>query len=372
MGPTGSLRPTVNADAGSPRLDSEVTGDGRAGAAREATLRRAGPVPMRPRGGFGAYLHDLRLLRGMTIRGLATVAGLHHTYVSKLERGDRSAPDPRVVESLAAALAATPSQLDQLRWRAGHGVGSPEGRRDATSAEDGSPVAVTGTPAETAPSPVQVPVETIGDRPETVGPVAGMASSFGVGGGPVPAFANSTTSWQGTAAAQGGPVSTPTDPLRDPALTLLADALARVSDDGGRDALRRSVAAAVAGVQALPPGHPGLAGASAPVRWPSASSPVSRAAPREGAPLPIPHAPLPTGAAAHVANVERFAGGILTLDVAAAEIHVTPDYLWHLVQGGHLAAWVLPGTPIGSTVGVRVRREDVLGLLHPLGFKPSR
>jgi hypothetical protein len=173
-------------------------------------------------------------------------------------------------------------------------------------------------------------------------------------------------------AAQGGPVSTPIDPLRDPALTLLADALARVSDDGGRDALRRSVAAAVAGVQALSPGHPGLAGASAPVRWPSASSPVGRGAPREGAALPIPHAPSPTGAAAHVANVERFAGGILTLDVAAAEIHVTPEYLWHLVQGGHLAAWVLPGTPVGSTVGVRVRREDVLGLLHPLAFTPGR
>lgn len=339
---------------------------------------------MRPRGGFGAYLHDLRQLRGMTIRGLATVAGLHHTYVSKLERGDRSAPDPRVVESLAEALAATPSQLDQLRWRAGHGVGSPEGRSDATPIEDDSPIAVVHPPTETAPSQVRAAVETIGGGPETVpagpetipavpetvGPIAGTASSFGTGVGHVPAFATATASWPAMAAAQVGP--TPIDPLRDPALTLLADALARVSDDGGRDALRRSVAAAVAGVQALPTGHPGLAGASAPVRWPSASSPVGRGAPREGASLPIPHAPSPMGAAAHVANVERFAGGILTLDVAAAEIHVTPDYLWHLVQGGHLAAWVLPGTPVGSTVGVRVRREDVLGLLHPLAFTPGR
>jgi transcriptional regulator with XRE-family HTH domain len=327
---------------------------------------------MRPRGGFGAYLHDLRQLRGMTIRGLATVAGLHHTYVSKLERGDRFAPDPRVVESLAKALAATPSQLDQLRWRAGHGVGSPEGRSDATPTEDDSPVAVGSPPTETAPSPVGVAAETLAVVPGTVGVIAGAASPFGMGVGHVPAFASTTASWPGMTAAQGGPVSTPIDPLRDPALTLLADALARVSDDGGRDALRRSVAAAVAGVQALSPGHPGLAGASAPVRWPSASSPVGRGAPREGAALPIPHAPSPTGAAAHVANVERFAGGILTLDVAAAEIHVTPEYLWHLVQGGHLAAWVLPGTPVGSTVGVRVRREDVLGLLHPLAFTPGR
>ena len=334
---------------------------------------------MRPRGGFGAYLHGLRQLRGMTIRGLAMVAGLHHTYVSKLERGDRSAPDPRVVEALAEALAATPSQLDQLRWRAGHGVGSPAGRRDATPTDDDSPAAGTALSVETVQSPVQVAVETFSDGPETDpavpetgGPIAGTASPFGGGVGHVPAVASATAPWPGMAAAQGNPVPTPIDPLRDPALTLLADALARVSDDGGRDALRRSVAAAVAGVQALPTGHPGLAGASAPVRWPSASSPVSRAVPRESAPLPIPYAPPPMGAAAHVANVERFAGGILTLDVAAAEIHVTPDYLWHLVQGGHLAAWVLPGTPVGSTVGVRVRREDVLGLLHPLGFTSGR
>ncbi|NCV20338.1 MAG: XRE family transcriptional regulator, partial [Chloroflexi bacterium] len=83
--------------------------------------RRAVPMPLRPRGGFGAYLNDLRGLRGMTIRGLAAAAGLHHTYISKLERGDRQAPDPKVVEALATALRVSPSQLDQLRWRAGLG-----------------------------------------------------------------------------------------------------------------------------------------------------------------------------------------------------------------------------------------------------------
>ena len=340
MGPTGSLRPTAIADAGPLRHDGAVDGSGRAAAARGGMPRRSDPVPMRPRGGFGAYLHDLRQLRGMTIRGLATVAGLHHTYVSKLERGDRSAPDPRVVEALAEALAATPSQLDQLRWRAGHGVRSPEGPIDTTplAGDDGAGAA--GTPVDVGPDPVRTAVETIGASLET----------------------NASTT----------PTAGAVDPLRDPVLTLLADALARAGDDSGRDALRRSVAAAVAGVQALPSGHPGLSGAPAPVRWPSIPSSGGRASLRDGAPLPIPHAPLPSGAAAHVANVERFAGGILTLDIAAAEVHVTPDYLWQLVQAGHLAAWVLPGTPVGSTVGVRVRREDVLGLLHPLAFAPGR
>lgn len=320
MGPTGSPRPTAVAVAASPRLDGTVGGTGRAAAARGIT-RRTDPVPMRPRGGFGAYLHDLRLLRGMTIRGLAAVTGLHHTYVSKLERGDRQAPDPRVVESLAVALAATPSQLDQLRWRAGHGGGV--------------------VPAGDASVP----------DPDLAAPEA-----------PPAAAATGST-------AAAAPSAWPVDPLRDPALTLLADALARTGDEAGRDALRRTVAAAVLGVQALPSGHPGLAGAPAPVRWP----PVAGRPPAHGAPpLPIPHAPSPTGAASHVANVERFAGGILALEAAAAEIHVTPDYLWHLVQAGHLAAWVLPGTPVGSTAGVRVRREDLLGLLHPLAFTSAR
>ncbi len=58
--------------------------------------------------------------------------------------------------------------------------------------------------------------------------------------------------------------------------------------------------------------------------------------------------------------------GWQTLDEAAAELRVTPAYLWELVQGGHLRAWALPGGAPGSAVGVRVRREDVLALLQPV------
>jgi len=85
-------------------------------------------------------------------------------------------------------------------------------------------------------------------------------------------------------------------------------------------------------------------------------------------------APPPPGAVAgpEVVSVNRFAGGIVTLEAGASEIHVTPDYLWQLVQSGHLAAWVLPGTPVGSPVGVRLRREDVLALMSPLAFGPTR
>ncbi|HXI18820.1 MAG TPA: helix-turn-helix domain-containing protein [Chloroflexota bacterium] len=92
------------------------------------------PARLRPRGGFGGYLHELRRERALTVRHLASGAGVHHTYVSKLERGDRQAPEEPVVEALAAALGATPAQLDQLRWRAGltpRGVGVP-GNDDPT------------------------------------------------------------------------------------------------------------------------------------------------------------------------------------------------------------------------------------------------
>lgn len=97
-------------------------------------MRSARPARLRPRGGFGGYLHELRQERGLSARQLAATAGVHHTYVSKLERGDRQAPDEPVVEALAAALGASPAQLDQLRWRAGltpRGPGAP-GQDDPT------------------------------------------------------------------------------------------------------------------------------------------------------------------------------------------------------------------------------------------------
>lgn len=354
MGLTGTPRPTAIAPAGTPRQDGRSTGRGQPLAATAGSAPRAEPVPMRPRGGFGAYLHDLRRLRGMTIRTLGTVAGLHHTYVSKLERGDRQAPDPRVVEALATALAATPSQVDQLRWRAGLGVGAPNHRADGP--ETAGNLETAGSP-ETVPGPV-----------ETGDPGVSWPGGLAPIGVPTDADATSVAPYAGGRAPlpEIGDAAGPVDPLSDPALTLVADALSRAGGDG-REALRRSVAAAVAAVQALPVGHPGLGGAPAPVRWPS---PATRRAAREVPALPIPHAPSPSGI--HVVNVERFAGGVLTLEAAAAEVLVAPDYLWQLVQAGHLAAWVLPGTPVGSVVGVRVRREDVLGLLHPLAFAPPR
>jgi hypothetical protein len=71
----------------------------------------------------------------------------------------------------------------------------------------------------------------------------------------------------------------------------------------------------------------------------------------------------PDGRAALLAGL---LGGWQTLDEAAAELRVTPAYLWELVQTGQLRAWSLPGAVAGTAAAVRLRREDVLGLLLPV------
>jgi transcriptional regulator with XRE-family HTH domain len=274
---------------------------GHAGAERN---RRGGPLPLRPRGGFGGYLHELRRERGLTVRQLATAAGVHHTYVSKLERGDRQAPDEAVVEALAAALGATPSQLDQLRWRAGlspRGSGAP-GQDDPTLtlvaevlADQALPTAERDRLRRSIAEVVQR--EEAGGPGRAPGPAAGPAWG-GEPRGPAPGFPG----------APGGGAYPPPSPS---------------------------------------PG-PGYAPSPSP-----ASAYV---------PLPSP-APVPDGRATMLAGL---LGGWQTLDEAAAELRVTAAYLWELIQAGHLKAWALPAAPAGSPLGVRVRREDVLALLQPV------
>lgn len=307
-------------------------------------------MPLRPRGGFGAYLNDLRGLRGMTIRGLAAAAGLHHTYISKLERGDRQAPDPKVVEALATALRVSPSQLDQLRWRAGLGGNAP-------SASAAAPIDAVAEPREMSED----------------SDLLTTSDDTDLSGTPQGAFSASPDTDRHVASSGRSHANTgrAVDPLRDPVLTLVADALDTIDAPGVREALRRSIAHAVQAALAPPPSpSPWVAPGTPSVHWPVPGS-RSTGRPSVADALPLP---TPPGAVAgpEVVAVNRFAGGIVTLEAGATEIHVTPNYLWQLVQCGHLVAWVLPGTPVGSPVGVRLRREDVLALMSPLAFGPAR
>lgn len=298
---------------------------------------------LRPRGGFGGYLHELRRERGLTARQLAAAAGVHHTYVSKLERGDRQAPDEPVVEALAAALRATPAQIDQLRWRAGltpRGDGAP-GQDDPTLTLVAEAL---GDPALAAPARDQLR--------RVIAQIVAQAAP------------------QGPPPYPGATSTPPSGPPAGPPLGVVPGA---------------APAHAAPPPSAYPPPAAWQTPPQAPWQMPGAGygyAPgvpgVPSAYPAPGAYVASPEAP-PDPRSALLAGMM---GGWQTVDEAAAELRVTPAYLLSLVQAGLLRAWSLPGatgpgapgvngsgagvTQTGVPVGLRFRREDVLGLLRPV------
>lgn len=69
---------------------------------------------------FGPVLKRLRESRHLSQRDLSTTAGLHVTYVGKIEGGAVGAPTKNTVEALAAALRATEDELEELLHASGH------------------------------------------------------------------------------------------------------------------------------------------------------------------------------------------------------------------------------------------------------------
>lgn len=59
---------------------------------------------------FGHRVRDLRQARGLSQEKLAEIAGLHRTYVSSLERGQRNIGLDNIL-ALAAALEVSPAEL---------------------------------------------------------------------------------------------------------------------------------------------------------------------------------------------------------------------------------------------------------------------
>jgi len=64
------------------------------------------------RAAFGARVRALRLARGLSQERLAELAGLHRTYVSSLERGQRNVGLDNILD-LAAALDVPAANLFQ-------------------------------------------------------------------------------------------------------------------------------------------------------------------------------------------------------------------------------------------------------------------
>jgi XRE family transcriptional regulator, regulator of sulfur utilization len=62
---------------------------------------------------LGVAIARLRGARGMTIEALAAEAGIHFTYLSRIENGTAN-PTWGVVGSLAKALGVEIAELDQL------------------------------------------------------------------------------------------------------------------------------------------------------------------------------------------------------------------------------------------------------------------
>lgn len=71
---------------------------------------------------LGARLRALRDLRGLSLRGAATPAGISAAYLQKLERGAVDSPSPHALHALAEVLDAPYSDLMAL---AGYVVPGP-------------------------------------------------------------------------------------------------------------------------------------------------------------------------------------------------------------------------------------------------------
>ena len=82
---------------------------------------------MTPEEAFGKAVQELRRQRRLSQEGLAFAAGLHRTYISLLERGQRS-PKLATIFRLAEALDVRASEVVALSEE---GMRSPDSRNGA-------------------------------------------------------------------------------------------------------------------------------------------------------------------------------------------------------------------------------------------------
>ena len=70
------------------------------------------PVPLTP-AHLGSAIRRLRTERELTIEGLASTAGIHWTYLTGIERGQRN-PTWKVIVSIAGGLEVEVAELARL------------------------------------------------------------------------------------------------------------------------------------------------------------------------------------------------------------------------------------------------------------------
>ncbi len=64
--------------------------------------------------GFGEFLRETRLAKGLSIRQLATMAGVSNAYLSQVETGARGVPSPKILKRLARPLSITPTRFLEI------------------------------------------------------------------------------------------------------------------------------------------------------------------------------------------------------------------------------------------------------------------
>jgi transcriptional regulator with XRE-family HTH domain len=69
---------------------------------------------------LGEHIHQLRVSRGLSLRGLASTAKVDYSWLSKLEHGQYESPDPRSLYRLARALDV---EVNELYLAAGYASG---------------------------------------------------------------------------------------------------------------------------------------------------------------------------------------------------------------------------------------------------------
>lgn len=67
--------------------------------------------PPSPPRTLAAAVRKYRERAGLSIRQLAAQAGVHHSYLARLENGDNDRPTPEVLQGLARALGIDPTKL---------------------------------------------------------------------------------------------------------------------------------------------------------------------------------------------------------------------------------------------------------------------
>lgn len=87
---------------------------------KPAFIRTPGPVPATPPTTFATALRRYRKRCHYSQAGLARMAGFNHSYISRLESGNRETPTREAIDALATAMVLDAADRDALMIAGGY------------------------------------------------------------------------------------------------------------------------------------------------------------------------------------------------------------------------------------------------------------